>query len=378
MHRGAVTRRELLAGAVAAVGLGTLAPLSTAEGVTGAGHALGSTGPRRLDLHHHFGCPRWVQRDTQARTASTQRMLTWTPARSIELMDAGDVQTAFVSCTYPGVWFGDDFDHGRDEAIALSREMNEFGAKMKSDYRGRFGLFAVLPLPDVDASLSEIEYAFDVLHADGVGVFTSYSNMWLGDVRLQPVFDELNRRAAVVFVHPTDAACCHALAHATPETVEWLSDTGRSINSLVSTALPYDGGPYPNVRADRPRRESAATRYSKITFVWSHGGGSLIGIADRVVGDIEAQTLVKPTEVNSGLYHLRRFYYDTAGSANPVVMQALMRLVGTTQIVFGADVPFGTPAHIGEQLAYCGFTPEVLQAIDRQNALRFLPAYRTV
>ncbi len=126
-------------------------------------------------------------------------------------MDAAGVATAFLSCTEPGVWFGDDFAQERQEAIALSRDMNDYGARMTSDYKGSFGLFAVLPLPDIDASLREIEYAFDTLRADGVGLLTSYGAIWLGDPVLQPVFDELNRRNAVVYTHPTDATCCHAL-----------------------------------------------------------------------------------------------------------------------------------------------------------------------
>ena len=149
-------------------------------------------------------------------------------------MDEGGTQTAFLSCTEPGVWFGDDFERERQDAISLSRDMNEYGARMVADYKGRFGLFAVLPLPDIDASLREIEYAFDTLKADGVGLLTSYGNLWLGDVRLQPVFDELNRRGALVYSHPTDAPCCHSLANASPATLEWFTDTARSIMSLIA------------------------------------------------------------------------------------------------------------------------------------------------
>ena len=127
--------------------------------------------------------------------------------------------------------------------------MNEYGARMVADYKGRFGLFAVLPLPDIDASLREIEYAFDTLKADGVGLLTSYGNMWLGDVRLRPVFDELNRRGAVVYTHPTDAPCCHSLANASPATLEWFTDTARSIMSLIAE----NAGAVPGWWGSRPR-----------------------------------------------------------------------------------------------------------------------------
>jgi predicted TIM-barrel fold metal-dependent hydrolase len=250
---------------------------------------------------------------------------------------------------------------------------------MMSDYKGRFGLFAVLPLPDIDASLKEIEYAFDTLKADGVGLLTSYGDIWLGDDKLQPVFDELNRRNAIVYTHPTDATCCHTLATANPVTVEWLSDTGRSIHSMLNEAPPFHGGPIPagaRGRGNAPTRMSAATRYANVKFIWSHAGGSLIGIASRVVGNISADALSKPAPQNSKLYHIRRFYYDTAGSTNPILMQGLKMLAGSSQIVFGTDVPYGTPANIAKGLETCGFSAEELRIIDRENALKILPKYR--
>ena len=124
---------------------------------------------RRLDLHHHFGSPRWIKRVVEIKRQGWQQFDTYTPAKAIAALDAAGVSTAFLSCTEPGVWFGDDFAKERQEAIALSRDMNDYGARMVGDYKGRFGLFAVLPLPDVDASRREIAYAFDTLKADGVG-----------------------------------------------------------------------------------------------------------------------------------------------------------------------------------------------------------------
>ena len=276
-------------------------------------------------------------------------------------MDAGGTQTAFVSCTEPGVWFGDDFEKERQEAIALSRDLNEYGARMVSDYKGRFGLFAVLPLPDIDASLEEIEYAFDTLKADGVGLLTSYGNMWLGDDRLRPVFDELNRRGAVVYTHPTDAPCCHNLANASPATLEWFTDTTRSIMSVIADrggarvggagVLGRGRGTPPAGATRGPAEPSAATRYRDVKFIWSHAGGSLIGAASRVVGGISAENLAGTSAVNSRLHHVRRFYYDTAGSANPIAMQGLKQLLGgTSHIIFGTDAPYGTSAQIGQAM----------------------------
>jgi 6-methylsalicylate decarboxylase len=140
----------------------------------------------RIDLHHHFGAPPWAKRHKEVGRQGWETFQDYTPAKSIDAMDKAGIQTAFLSMTTPGVWFGDDFNVERQAAVALAREVNEYAARMVSDYKGRFGLFAVLPLPDVDASLKEIEYAFDTLKADGVGLLTSYGDRWLGDVRLQP------------------------------------------------------------------------------------------------------------------------------------------------------------------------------------------------
>src|ERR1700683_3459679 len=105
-------------------------------------------GPGPIDLHHHFQSPGWNKLSAQTRNRPEERNNT--PARTIEAMDRAGVATAVVSCTERGVWFGDDFEQERPQAIRLAREVNEFGAKMMSDYKGRFGLFAVLPLPDID------------------------------------------------------------------------------------------------------------------------------------------------------------------------------------------------------------------------------------
>ena len=178
-----------------------------------------------------------------------------------------------------------------------------------------------------------------------------------------------------------DASCCHTLDHALPDKVEWLTDTGRSIHSVINDLPLFNGQPLEpgaNRTANQPARMSAATRYSNIKFIWSHAGGTLIAIASRIVGTISAETLSKPAAPNSRLYHIRRFYYDTAGSTNPILMQGLKMLAGASQIVFGSDRPYGNPANIAKGLQTCGFTAAELRGIDRENALRMLPKDRNV
>src|SRR5439155_21933332 len=127
----------------------------------------------------------------------------YTPQRNIDEMDKEGVTTAMLSPTTPAVWYGD-----AEEARKAARELNEYAAaKMVGDFKGRYGLFATLPMPDVEGTLKEIEYAYDTLKVDGVAFLTSYDNKWLGVKTFDPIFDELNRRNAIVYTHPLEAAC---------------------------------------------------------------------------------------------------------------------------------------------------------------------------
>src|SRR5262245_51410368 len=353
-----VRRREFLS-ALAAFGAATFVGGPVIARQTSSERAADS---KRIDLHHHFASPRWSRRHAEIKRQGWETFQDYKPSQSIEAMDKAGIQTAFLSVTNPGVWFTDDYDGERQAAVALARDMNEFAARMVADYKGRFGLFATLPLRDIDASLREIEYAFDTLKADGVGLVTSYGVMWLGDVRFQAIFDELNRRRAIVYTHPTDGTCCHNLLPNTqPGTVEWNTDPGRSLYSVLADGIQGRGAP------------SAARRYSNVTFIWSHGGGTLLGLVGRVnLGDPDA--LANPP-ADSRLAQLRRFYFDTAGSANPVTMQGLRTLVGSSQIVYGTDYPFGGtngPANIVRNLQRCGFTAAELSGIERENALKIM------
>src|SRR5678816_375431 len=177
-------------------------------GAAGAGsllHGLPSvaqtpgTPARRIDIHQHFVSPSFYATLNAKNAASPiPGLAAWkgySPASAVEALDRVGIATAMLSITAPGVWFGDV-----QEARKLAREMNEYAAsKLVSAYKGRFGLFAVLPLPDVEGSLQEVEYALDTLKADGIGVLTSYGNAWLGDASFTPLLEELNRRKAVVY-----------------------------------------------------------------------------------------------------------------------------------------------------------------------------------
>ncbi len=323
---------------VGALGSAALIPAIRSEAQAPAG-----TKPFRIDTHSHFTVP--TMRAEVAKAGQTT-LLDWTPQKSIDEMDEGGVQTSILSVGDPGVWFGDN-----GKARAVARECNDFAAKMMSNYPGRFGLFAVLPLPDVEGALKELEYAFDTLHADGVGILSSYQGKYLGNPMFAPLMDELNRRKAVVYTHPLCAACASqpALVDGQNRGVEFVIDTTRTILSVLVNGT--------------------VTRCPDIRFIWSHGGGTVPFITSRLNG--AASKLPKGL-----IYELQKFYYDTAQAFNPYTLPSFKKLVPTSHILFGTDFPLGggSAALVAKGLIENGgFTAAELRAIDRDNALALLP-----
>jgi len=279
-------------------------------------------------------------------------MSNWTPQRSIEDMDKAGMATAITSPTTPQVGFLPASDAGR-----IARETNECAKRLMTDHPGRFGVFAMLPMPYIDESLKEIEYALDTLHVDGIGMMTSYGDKWLGYPQFAPVFAELNRREATVYTHPITAKCCINLVQGLGDaTVEYGTDTTRTIANLIVSG--------------------AAQRYADINFIFSHGGGVLTAVAERLQIQMVTTPPYKGTFTREIVDNqLRRFYYDTAQVANSVTIDALAKLVPTSQIVFGTDFPYRTGAEQAQALAQ-RFGANDLKAIDRDNALRILPRLR--
>jgi predicted TIM-barrel fold metal-dependent hydrolase len=214
-------------------------------------------------------------------------------------------------------------------------------------------MFAILPMPHIDESLKAIGYALDVLKANGIGMMTSYGDKWLGDPAFAPVFDELNRRKATVYTHPTSANCCVNLVPGLADyAIEWGTDTTRTIANLI-----FSG---------------ASQRYKDINFIFSHGGGVLTAVAERFEIQLIEIPPYKGRFTRETVDHeLRRFYYDTAQIANAVTIRALADLVPTSQIVFGTDYPYRTAAEHVAGLAKA-FDGPTLRAIERDNALRIL------
>lgn len=336
-------RRRFLIGAAASLGV-----MATGRWNAAASSQAAAPGGRvRIDIHHHFAPPAWIA-EVKGRPLLQPANTKWTPAQSIEDLDRGATAAAVISVTNPGLWFGDNAATAR-----LARACNDYGARLVQDHPMRFGLFAAMPLPDVDATLKEIEHAFDTLKADGVGLFTSYGDTWLGNPAFRPVMEELNRRRAVVHVHPTAANCCRNLGYGVaPGTIEYGTDTTRAIIGVT-----FSGD---------------AARFRDIRFIWSHAGGSAPFLAGRIEG---GSANAKDRMPNGFIAEARKFFYDTAGAANRGAMAALLELVPPAQILFGTDFPpGGNNLQVARLLAELKlFDEQAMRAIDRDNAVRLLP-----
>lgn len=321
------TRRQML------LGLSALA----------AAPSIGLTADSRrngpiVDVHAHF-------QPTAMRTPGP--MSSWSLQKHMDDMGAAGVTRSIISITTPGLPAG---EQGR----TLARSINEEAAKLAADNRAGIGYFLALPMDDPDAALKEIEYGYDVLKAPGVGLYTSYGTAWLGDKRFDPVFEELNRRKAVVYVHPNTANCCTRLIPEVADTVvEYGTDTTRAIASYV-----YRG---------------AARRYPDVRMIWSHSGGTMPFLVERF-DFIDRNPNTKQQVPDGFRKTAARFFYDIAQSTEAAPSRALKQVVPTDRLVFGSDFPFRTSLeHVQGLEAAKVYSADELKGIYAGNVGRFLP-----
>jgi predicted TIM-barrel fold metal-dependent hydrolase len=265
-------------------------------------------------------------------------------------MDRNGIEKAITSISAPGLWFGDV-----NATRLLTRECNDYAARIGLEHPGRFGVFASLPLPDVEGSLREIVYALDELKADGIGLLTNYDGKYPGDPQFAPVFDELNRRSAVVYFHPTEAPCCHMHNLGIPAaTLEFPFDTTKAVTSLLFSGT--------------------FARCRNIRFVFSHAGGTIPFLAEPIAR-LEVRPEFRASVPDGVMFELKRLYFDTALSANQLAFSALLKLVAPEQVLFGSDHPFApesTMAATVKGLSELGLAANVLLGIERTNAQRLL------
>jgi len=272
---------------------------------------------RTIDLHHH-AIPDfyWEASNEDGNAAGGITPPRWSLEGAIAYLDEAHIDAAVPSISTPGVHFGDDA-----AARSLASKVNEYLAEIKRDRPDRFGAFAILPLPDIEGSLEQIAYALDVLELDGVSMLTNAGGSYLGDARFDPVFEELQQRAAVVFVHPT--ASPDPIAHTLdlPDSLlDYPVDTSRAIAKLH----------YSNTFARTP----------DVRYVFSHAGGTIPFVASRfsIVDDMD----VIPGAQERGAFAdaLPRLFWDTASAFSDPVLHMLRSVTGLGTVVFGTDYPY--------------------------------------
>lgn len=341
---GGLSRRQFVAGA-AAVGAAAALP---------GKRALAQQQRTLIDTHHHFYPPEyqklWLDWEDARKIPHFSGQVAWSRAKAIEDMDKAGIRSAVLSVpSTPGLWF----DLGPEKAGQLARTCNDFAAEMVRDNPGRFGLFATLSMLEIDKTLKEIEYAFDTLKADGIGLQSNYGDKWLGNAVYQPVFDELNRRKAVVYVHPLVASCCAQLSVGTyPAVIEVPHDTTRTVTSLL-----LSGG---------------FARWRDISWLFSHAGGTIPMMAGRIDAFYRERINLKGFAPEGVIGELQRLNYDTANATSAPAIAALLKLVPASKVTYGSDYPYFQLDQM-KNLQQLGLDAADLKAIGSENAIKLIP-----
>lgn len=327
--------------------------LATAAATFGAALAcprLAQSAPapqRYIDVHHHF-----------EPTGKTTEGNPWSIEMSLEELERNRVAAAIA-------WSGPVFATDKLEARKRARDLNEWGMRHCLDHPGRFGLFASLPMNGVDASLAEIAHAFDVLKVDGVGIATNYGEAWLGDPKFEPIFQELNRRKAVVWVHPYTAPCCtpstltYQAGAMSPPWIEFPTNTARTILSLW-----YSG---------------TTRRLPEIRFIFAHGGGVMPILLGRFAGFSGWKT-VGPDGLAAlfphGIYaEFAKLHFECAQAYAPETMELLLKTVPASHLLFGTDFSYFPVAHAVELFGKLDLPDDTRDAIKGRNAAALLPRW---
>ena len=304
----------------------------------------------RIDVHHHILPSVYISALAKIGIPKLGDVPfpEWSVQQSLDVMDRNGIATAITSIASSGVYFGDS-KLPKD----LARRCNEFSADLISTYKMRFGAFAVLPLPDVEAALNELEYALDALKLDGVALLSNVGGHYQGAPEFDDLYSELNRRKAVVHIHPTVPVDGKFPKLAMPESIiEFVFDTTRAISNLILNRT--------------------FERFPEIRFIVAHGGGTAPYIAWRM-------SLLDMFYLTNVIKDLKSLYYDTALSASPFALRSLQELVNPSHLLFGTDYPFApeliTDMTISGLDAFEGFDDKILGGINRENALTLFPRF---
>jgi predicted TIM-barrel fold metal-dependent hydrolase len=343
------SRREFLAGMAAVGAAATLPVAAGAQTAEAKHHGV-------VDTHHHFWAPEYkklsMDWDDAHHSPHASTLTGWSPEVTLAEMDRGGVQTAVLSLASirDGFWGLDP-----QAASRMIHICDDYAAKLRSDHPGRFGIFAPLNMMDVDLCLKEVEYAFDQIHADGIGVQSSYNNIYPGDPMYAPLWEELNRRKAVVYFHGPVPGCCGAMKvgpAVNPAVEEVTFDMTRAAVSLLSNGC--------------------LAKYRDIKWVFSYGGGTIPFVSGRIAAFFKDAKNLPDIAPDGIIGELAKLHYDTVNVTAAAPFAALTQLVKVSQIVYGTDFPYFANDQL-DALDQRGLSAKDLEAIHSGNAKRLLP-----
>ncbi|MET0455939.1 MAG: amidohydrolase family protein [Mycobacterium sp.] len=280
--------------------------------------------PALIDVHAHFLTDRYVEAAKAAGITNPDGMPGWpgwTVDDHLALMADNRIARAILSISSPGVHFGDD-----GAAADLARHVNEFAANVVADHGDRFDFFASVPLPCVEAAADEAAHAIDRLGARGVVLMSNSAGQYLGDPALDPLWEILNQRRAIVFEHPTSPPNTEAVALGRPRPMlEFMFETTRTVTDLIFAGV--------------------QDRYPDIRFVIPHSGATLSVVVDRIelFRALLSGSHGRERSTLTTREQLQRFWYDLAGTPFPAPAKALVDVVGSDQLLYGSDFCW-TPA----------------------------------
>ncbi|HEY1982238.1 MAG TPA: amidohydrolase family protein [Xanthobacteraceae bacterium] len=310
----------------------------------------------RIDVHHHFLSQEYLDSigiERAAMPGSSGYVEPWTAQQSLELMDAFGIAASVISVSAPGV----GLDNAQKTAD-LARACNEAQAKIISAHPRRFGMFAILPLPDIDASLRELDYAYSALSADGVVVMSNYAGDYIGARKFWPVFAELNRHESVLVVHPTLPHHYRGFPGVSLSTLEFPFDSARAIVSVL-----YDG---------------TSEKFPDVKIIWSHAGGAMPYLAGRIAV-LSRRNKNFQLSGDKLVPAMRNFYYDLTQSFNAPTFEALRKLVPIDHLLFGSDCPFAREPQVQstlDEFERLDLTPDERQCLNSTNALTLFPRFQ--
>ncbi|MDT5286047.1 MAG: 6-methylsalicylate decarboxylase [Mycobacterium sp.] len=320
--------------------------------------------PHRIDVHHH------VATESNPLYGLPDGLTWWSVDNALRVMDGTGIAVAMLSpqARLPSnptlirvMQRMRDGPSGRAKPIRelmrkAVRKSNEEVARTAQLHPDRFGFFANLALLNTEDALRETEYAFDTLGADGVFLPTNVGSIYLGEPVFEPLFAELNRRSAVIFVHPMHLPC-PAVPGIPGHVADFLLSTVRAATNLVRT--------------------STLRRYPSLTVILTHAGGFIPYAAQRL--SMTLASSLPQTTSEALLAEYRKFYFDLAVSTAPDTVSALLKFADPTHVVYGSDFPFNQPDDVeffARQLDAFEVDPVIRQAINHTNAETLFPRFR--